>query len=207
MINKVGVLALQGDFAEHAKRFEELGCETVELRSAADIDETLDALVLPGGESTVQVALLEEFGMLEPIRALIEQGLPTFATCAGLVLLASEVEHSNGQQGAAAQEVVAGALATLPVRVKRNAYGRQLASFHAEAPLKIGAGSETEEPVIPMTFIRAPQIQEVYEGAEVLAEVDGAVVAVRYKNQLAATFHPELDSSKTLYNYFLSTFK
>lgn len=204
-MTKIGVLALQGDFEEHAQRLRELGCETVELRSAADLDATLDALVLPGGESTVQAALLEEFAMLEPLQQMIADGVPVFATCAGLVLLAQEVEHANGEQGDTARvERAPGTIATLPVLVRRNAYGRQLASFHAEAPFRVSdAIAFDEAPLIPMTFIRAPQIVEVGEGAQVLAQVDDAVVAVRFGNQLGITFHPELDADETIYELFL----
>ncbi len=204
-MTKIGVLALQGDFEEHAQRLRELACETVELRSAADLDDTLDALVLPGGESTVQAALLEEFAMLEPIRQMIERGIPVFATCAGLVLLAQEVEHANGEQGDTARvESAPGTIATMPVLVRRNAYGRQLASFHAEAPFKVSDTTMLDEaPLIPMTFIRAPQIVEVGEGVQVLAKVDEAVVAVRFGNQLGITFHPELDADDAIYQLFL----
>lgn len=228
-MTKIGVLALQGDFEEHAQRLRALGCETFELRSAADLDEAFDGLVLPGGESTVQAALLEEFAMREPLLRMIERGIPVFATCAGLVLLAQEVEHTNGsredrkeallEQGcslrtdAAPESVgrnlesagrVPGALATLPVCVRRNAYGRQLASSHKVAPFRADEDVPLEEaPSIPMTFIRAPQIIEVGEGVHVLAKEEKAVVAVRFGNQLGITFHPELDTDDTIYQLFL----
>lgn len=225
---KVGVLAVQGDFAEHADRLQRLGCETIELRSAADLDTNLDAVVLPGGESSVQAALLEEFAMKAPLKQMIADGLPVLATCAGLILLASEVEHTNGGTNASAplkQTAVApGALGTLPVRVRRNAYGRQLASFHADAPLQRGRSSamdapseevlqetlrlesapkESDVPCIPLTFIRAPQITETDKGVEALVSVDGTPVAVRFGNQIGITFHPELDDDDTLYQFFL----
>ena len=130
---KIGVLAVQGDFAEHAARLRALGCETIELRCAADLDTALDAIVLPGGESTVQAALLEEFAMAGPIKRMIETGTPVLATCAGLILLAREVEHANGRSDSRAPFERAGwapgAIGTLPVQVRRNAYGRQLASL------------------------------------------------------------------------------
>lgn len=225
---KVGVLAVQGDFAEHADRLQRLGCETVELRSAADLDANLDAVVLPGGESSVQAALLEEFAMLAPLKQMIADGLPVLATCAGLILLASEVEHTNGGTNTSAPlkqaSVAPGALGTLPVRVRRNAYGRQLASFHAAAPLQVcqpsavdapteealqeilrreSAPKENDAPSIPLTFIRAPQITSVNEGVETLVSIEGAPVAVRFGNQIGITFHPELDSDNTLYQFFL----
>lgn len=222
---KIGVLALQGDFEEHAQRLRGLGCETVELRSAADLDESLEALVLPGGESSVQAALLEEFAMREPLQKMVVAGIPVFATCAGLVLLAQEVEHTNGSRRAPARTELAGAashemqracpsscerdrrpgaLATLPVCVRRNAYGRQLASSHKVEPFRLDESSALEDaPLIPMTFIRAPQIVEVGEGVQVLAKDEDAVVAVRYGNQLGITFHPELDPDDTIYRVFL----
>lgn len=224
----IGVLAVQGDFAEHAARLRDLGCETIELRSAADLDAALDAIVLPGGESSVQAALLEEFAMVEPLKRLIADGLPVLATCAGLILLADEVEHANGGEGASAPferaRVASGALGTLPVRVRRNAYGRQLASFHADAPLQASPSSavdtpteeamqeivrsesapkESDAPSIPLTFIRAPQITSVNEGVETLVSIEGAPVAVRFGNQIGITFHPELDDDNTLYQFFL----
>lgn len=205
---KIGVLAVQGDFAEHADRLRALGCETIELRCAADLDTTLDAIVLPGGESTVQAALLEEFAMADPIRRVIETGTPVLATCAGLILLAREVEHANGRNDSRAPFERAGwgsgAIGTLPIQVRRNAYGRQLASFHAEAPLHLGKESEGETPNIPLTFIRAPQIVATDEGVETLVSVDETPVAVRFGNQLGITFHPELDEDDALYRYFLS---
>ena len=224
---RVGVLAVQGDFAEHAARLRDLGCETIELRSAADLDTGLDAIVLPGGESSVQTALLEEFAMTEPLKQLIAEGVPVLATCAGLILLANEVEHTNGGTDASAplkQACIApGAIGTLPVRVKRNAYGRQLASFHAEAPLHGSAPFEScattsssslptadteslavDAPLIPLTFIRAPQIAATGKEVETLVSVDGAPVAVRFGNQVGITFHPELDDDDTLYQFFLS---
>lgn len=201
-MTKIGVLALQGDFEEHAQRLHMLGCETIELRSAADLDEALDGLVLPGGESTAQTTLLEEFAMLEPIRQLIADGLPVFATCAGLVLLAQEVEQ--GERNSHTADRTTGAFATLPVCVRRNAYGRQLASSHKVAPFRADENTTLEEaPCIPMTFIRAPQVTEVGEGVLVLARDGEAVAAVRFGNQLGITFHPELDADDTIYQLFL----
>lgn len=204
---KIGVLAVQGDFAEHAARLRALGCETIELRCAADLDTALDAIVLPGGESTVQAALLEEFAMAGPIKRMIETGTPVLATCAGLILLAREVEHANGRSDSRAPFERAGwapgTIGTLPVQVRRNAYGRQLASFHAEAPLRFNKETGDEVPNIPLTFIRAPQIVATGEGVETLVSVDEAPVAVRFGNQIGITFHPELDEDDTLYQLFL----
>ena len=175
MILKIGILAVQGAFAEHESKLTRLGADCIELRQKEELEEILDGLVLPGGESTVQGKLLKELGMFDLLKEKIEKGLPVLATCAGLILLAENLSNDR--------HVYFG---TLPVTVKRNAYGRQLGSFHTVQPMK-GIGE------VPMTFIRAPYIEQAGEDVEVLAEVDGHIVAVRYKNQLGLSFHPELD--------------
>lgn len=181
------ILALQGAFAEHAQKLRSLGEDVIELRQARDLDRSFDRLVLPGGESTVQRKLLGELDMLEPLRARIQQGMPVMGTCAGLILLAQEIRPSGE----------AGAFATLPIAVERNAYGRQLGSFHAQAPYDQG------EPV-PLSFIRAPAIVELLDDEdEVLCQVEGVPVAVRYRNQLALAFHPELDGDDRIHRSFL----
>ncbi len=185
----VAVLAVQGAFAEHEARLAELGARTVELRQAADLNRPFDRLVLPGGESTVQGKLLDELGMLEGLRARIEDGMPVLGTCAGLILLASRL--------AAHDDKGTPRLATMDALVERNAYGRQLGSFHAQAPI---AGIEGE---VPLTFIRAPRIVEVGPDVETLAEVDGRIVAARQGNQLGVAFHPELDRDTRLHELFL----
>lgn len=181
---KIGILAVQGAFAEHKKMLENLGCECVELRQKSDIC-ALDGLVLPGGESTVQRKLLHELDMFQTIQNMIMNGIPTLATCAGLILLSEEI---NGEE-----DVCFG---TLPVSVKRNAYGRQLGSFQKEAYLE-GIGD------FNMTFIRAPYIESVKEGVSVLATVDDKIVAAQYKNQIGMAFHPELGNDTRLHKYFL----
>lgn len=182
---KIAVLAVQGAFIEHEKMLEKLGAECVELRKKEDLDQAYDGLVLPGGESTVQGKLLKELGMFDRLKEQIEQGLPVLGTCAGLILLAEKL--GNDQRSY---------FQTLPVVVKRNAYGRQLGSFYVESEWK-GIG------IVPMTFIRAPYIESVSEGVDVLAQVDGHIVAVRYENQLALSFHPELDQNLSIHQYFL----
>lgn len=172
---KIGVLALQGAFIEHEKMLEKLGADCVELRKAKDLEQDFDGLVLPGGESTVQGKLLRELGMYEILKEKIENGMPVLATCAGMILLAEKLENDELKH-----------FGTLPVCVKRNAYGRQLGSFHAEAEVK-GIG------IVPMTFIRAPYIESAEKDVEVLAVVEGKTVGVKYGNQLAFAFHPELD--------------
>ncbi len=182
------VLAVQGAFIEHEQRLRKLGENCIELRQAADLARPFDRLVLPGGESTVQGKLLEELGMLEGICARIEDGMPTFATCAGLILLARSL--------AAHDDRGTPRLATMNITAERNAYGRQLGSFHTQADC---AGMSD----VPMTFIRAPYITEAGSGVEVLARVDGRIVAAREGSQLAVAFHPELDEDLRIHQLFL----
>jgi 5'-phosphate synthase pdxT subunit len=180
----VAVLALQGAFAEHEKVLKRLGVNCIELRQAKDLQTPYDGIILPGGESTVQGKLLKELGMFDTIKEQIENGMPVLATCAGLILLASEVEDQEGCH-----------FGTIPMCVHRNAYGRQLGSFHTTAEVK-GVGE------VPMTFIRAPYVAETGDGVEVLATVDGKIVGVQYKNQMAFAFHPELDDDTRIHEKF-----
>ncbi|MDY6285251.1 MAG: pyridoxal 5'-phosphate synthase glutaminase subunit PdxT [Fibrobacter sp.] len=182
---KIGVLAVQGAFIEHERILKSLGAEVFEIRQLRDLDRHLDGLVLPGGESTVQGKLLHDLGLFEPLKNLIEKGLPTFGTCAGLILLANELSNDSHTY-----------FGVLPATVERNAYGRQLGSFYAEENFE-GIGK------VPMTFIRAPLIQSASEGVQVLATVNDQIVAIRYKNQLAISFHPELNEDLRVHRYFL----
>ena len=186
-INKpqIGVLAVQGAFIEHERILKSLGADVFEIRQLRDLDRHLDSLVLPGGESTVQGKLLHDLGLFEPLKNLIEKGLPTFGTCAGLILLANKLSNDSHTYFGA-----------LPATVERNAYGRQLGSFYAEENFE-GIGK------VPMTFIRAPLIQSASEGVQVLATVNDQIVAIRYKNQLAISFHPELNEDLRVHRYFL----
>ena len=156
----IAILALQGAFAEHAATLDRLGVDHFEIRQPRDLERPFDGLILPGGESTVMGKLLRDLELFEPLRERIAAGLPVFGTCAGLILLAKEVEGGVPCFG------------TMDIAVKRNAYGRQLGSFYTEAECK-GVGT------VPMTFIRAPYIESVWGGAEVLATVDGNIVAAR----------------------------
>ena len=187
MTAKIGVLALQGAFIEHIKVLQDLGAETVELRQAADLQQELTGLVLPGGESTVQGKLLHDLGMYDSLREQIAAGLPVLATCAGMILLAERLSNDAKVH-----------FATMPITVRRNAYGRQLGSFRTHADF----GSLGK---IPMTFIRAPYIEKVGEGVQVLSKVGGKIVAAQYGKQLALAFHPELDvaESTAVHEYFL----
>lgn len=182
---KIGILALQGAFIEHQKKLESLGAECVEIRQKSDLERGSDGLVLPGGESTVQGKLLRELDMLGDLKAKIQGGLPVLATCAGLILLAKEISNDDHVY-----------LGTLPVTVERNAYGRQLGSFRTVQEMEyVGQ--------VPMVFIRAPYIKTVGKDVEVLAEVDGRIVAVRYGKQYAMSFHPELNEDSKIHEMFL----
>ncbi len=182
----IAVLAVQGAFIEHERKLEKLGVSCIELRKAEDLKQDYDGLVLPGGESTVQGKLLKELGMFDTVKSQIEAGMPVLATCAGMILLADNLEGGE-----------AGHLQTMPVTVKRNAYGRQLGSFHTEAKLE-GIGE------VPMTFIRAPYVAEAGDGVQILATVEDRIVAVKYKNQIALAFHPELDECDEIHKSFLA---
>ena len=180
----IAVLAVQGAFIEHEKKLEHLGADCIELRKAEDLNQHYDGIVLPGGESTVQGKLMKELGMFDIIKSQIKNGMPVLATCAGMILLADKLEAESKVH-----------LQTIPMTVKRNAYGRQLGSFHTEADVE-GIGE------VPMTFIRAPYVADAGD-AQVLATVEDRIVAVKYKNQLALAFHPELDDNDDIHKAFL----
>lgn len=184
----IAILALQGAFTEHGKMLDVLGAEHFEIRQKKDLERSFDGVILPGGESTVMGRLLRDMELCELLRRKIADGMPVFGTCAGLILLAKEVEGGIPSLG------------TMDVRVKRNAYGRQMGSFSTEQTFQ-GIGE------IPMTFIRAPYITEVSGSAEVLAEVDGKIVAARQGRQLACAFHPELTKDARVHQYFLNMVK
>lgn len=197
---QIGVLAVQGAFIEHEYILQSLGAEVFEIRQLRDLDRPLDGLVLPGGESTVQGKLLRDLGLFEPLKKKIQEGLPVLATCAGAILLAEKIVGENKVH-----------FATLPAIIRRNAYGRQLGSFFTENEVAhVGK--------IPQTFIRAPYFESVGNGVEILsqtsstnitsgANVEAAnaaqIVAVKYRNQIALSFHPELNSDTSIHRYFL----
>lgn len=173
-------MALQGAFVEHEQMLQKLGVETVEIRQMRDWQQPKDGLVLPGGESTVQMRLLKELGLFDPIREAILGGMPVLGTCAGMILLSER------------------RLGTMAIEVRRNAYGRQLGSFHTVGSVE-GIGND-----VPMTFIRAPYIERVLsEKVEVLSTVDGHIVAARQGHQLATAFHPELDGDRRVHQMFV----
>jgi 5'-phosphate synthase pdxT subunit len=183
---RIGILAVQGDFEAHAAMLHELGADTVEVRTVADLD-ACDGLILPGGESTTQLQFLEEEGLFDAIREFSSQGHAIFGTCAGAILLATHVKNP-------AQD----SLKLLDMTVLRNGYGRQLAS-----DVFFGSCSLSKEP-LEMVFIRGPIIEKVSPGITVLARHEGKPALVQKGNLLAATFHPELTTDTTVHRHFLS---
>ena len=185
----IAVLALQGAFIEHEQMLSRLGVSSFEIRQKKDLETPFDGLIIPGGESTVQGKLMRELGLFGPLRERIEAGLPVFGTCAGLLLLAKKIENDERLH-----------FATMDICAVRNAYGRQLGSFYTESEFS-GIGK------IPMTFIRAPYISEVSGDTQILASVDGKIVAARQKDQLVTAFHPELNDDTSVHRYFLDMIK
>ncbi len=181
---KIGILAIQGDFAAHAGMLHSLGAETLEVRTVADLAQC-DALILPGGESTTQLQFLQEEGLFDAIKQFAGKHA-VFGTCAGAILLASKVENP-------AQD----SLGLLEMTVLRNGYGRQLASDVFFGPTKLKSDP------MEMVFIRGPIIERVGAGVQVLAEYAGKPALVQNKNILAATFHPELTEDSTVHRHFL----
>lgn len=197
---KIGILCLQGAFIEHIAILNNLeikdnnnniiNIETFEIRQEKDLTNNLDldGLVLPGGESTTIGKLLIELNMLEHIQKLISNNLPVFGTCAGLILLAKELDNDDKKH-----------IASMNIKVCRNAYGRQLGSFNAV--------EEFNNIKIPMTFIRAPYIKDIGTEVKILSKVDGKIVSAREQNQLVTAFHPELTDNKEVHNYFIEIIK
>jgi len=188
----IGVFALQGDVREHLRMLESLGVDAVGVRRPAELD-SVDALVLPGGESTTMAKLARTFGLLEPLRDRIKRGMPAFGTCAGMILLADHLED-----GAAGQETLGG----LDITVRRNAFGRQVDSFEGELSI-----TGVDGPVHAL-FIRAPWVEAVGPGVEVLGQVevaDGAsrIVAVRQGPLMATSFHPEVGGDTRIHQLFV----
>ena len=183
---KIGILAIQGDFAAHAAMLHSLGAETREVRTVADLQEC-DALILPGGESTTQLQFLQEEGLAEAIKKFVANHHPVFGTCAGAILLATSVNNPHQDS-----------LGLLDMTVLRNAYGRQLAS-------EVSSGnSKLKSEPMEMVFIRAPIIDSVGPGVKILAEFAGKPALVQKDNVLAATFHPELTHDPTVHQHFLA---
>ncbi|MHA4989726.1 pyridoxal 5'-phosphate synthase glutaminase subunit PdxT [Cetobacterium somerae] len=186
---KVGILALQGAFIEHANTLKKLGVEPILIKNAQDLKD-IKGLILPGGESTAIGKLLVDLDLISPIRNLIENGLPTFGTCAGMILLAKNLSNDSRKH-----------LATMDITVKRNAYGRQNDSFSTLENFK-NIDSKVE-----MVFIRAPYIESVGPNVDILAKADSNIVAAREKNMLVTSFHPELTPDLKVHKYFLDIIK
>lgn len=175
---KIAILALQGAFEEHRQVLERMGVESFLVRNLNDWHQGKQALIIPGGESTTMTRIMKDLNIWEELRQEIKSGLPVLGTCAGLIML--DAQH----------------LGTMDILAKRNAYGRQLGSFHTQGEFK-GLGT------VPMTFIRAPYISQVGKDVEILAQVDGHVVAAREGNQLVTAFHPELDDDTRIHELLL----
>ena len=185
---RIGVLALQGDFAEHRTALKKLGVESLEVRLPAQLDG-LDGLIIPGGESTTIARLMDIYEIREPLRQRAGAGLAVWGTCAGMILMAKHLE-----------EDVPEPLDLMNIRVRRNAYGRQVDSFETDLWIP-----ELNDPFFRCVFIRAPKIEVVGEGVEVLGtDVGGGVVAVRQNKLLATAFHPELTSDTRFHQYFVT---
>ena len=189
---KIGVLALQGDFIEHIHILRSLGVEAIQVRKSEQLAD-LDGLIIPGGESTTFGKLAAEFGLIEPLRAFCHAGKPVWGTCAGMIFLAKDVGRKQPVLG------------LMDVKVKRNAFGRQVDSF--EQDLDVPAISTTENGQarpFHAIFIRAPMLESVGQGVEVLAKLDdGTIVAARQGNLMATSFHPELTHDARFHKYFV----
>ncbi len=193
---QVGVLALQGAFAAHAKAFSDV--DVVEIRTPAELEQ-VDALVIPGGESTTISMLIERSGLLDTLKQRIDDGMPTLGTCAGMILLAADIVDGRHDQHA---------LGSIDISVRRNAYGTQLDSF--EADLHIPVLETVDDGCVGTTaaafhgvFIRAPAVERVGADVEVLCTHNDSVVMCRSKNVLVAAFHPELSADPRLHTYFI----
>ena|SRR5581483_8470410 len=198
-MKKIGVLALQGDFREHIYMLRELGAEAVEVRLPEQLRD-LDGLIIPGGESTTIGKIATQYGLIEPIRDMVAQGKPVWGTCAGMIVLAKDVGmagHSRMRQPL---------VGVMDVKVKRNAFGRQVESFETDLDVpEINNGDNgAEHRPFHAIFIRAPLMESVGNGVKVLAKLeDGTIVAARQGNLLATSFHPELTHDSRFHKYFL----
>ena len=183
---KIGVLAMQGAYREHLQMLKTLGVEAIDVRYEQDIDN-IDGLIIPGGESTTKGKLIKTLGLYDKLKSRIQNGMPVWGTCAGMILLAKNIVNESYNH-----------LAVMDINVRRNAYGRQLGSFETKAPVN-GIGDD-----IDMVFIRAPYIESVGENIEVLSTVDGNIVAAQEGNMLVTSFHPELTEDLRVHKYFIN---
>lgn len=184
---KIAVLALQGGVKEHINHLKSLDCETVEVRKVEELDD-LDGLILPGGESTTIGKLLKKTGILDKLKEKILDGFPVWGTCAGMILLAKNIENDETRY-----------LQTMDISVKRNAYGTQIDSFVIEQKVV----DVCQEP-IPLVFIRAPYITRVESNVKIICKVDDNIVAARQDNMLVTSFHPELTNNLEMHKYFIN---
>ncbi len=190
MSPRVGVLALQGDIREHLAALREAGAEAVKVRRLAEL-EAIDALVIPGGESTAMSHLLREFELLEPLRARLADGMPAYGSCAGMILLAREIVDA----GAPGREATP--LNGIDMSVRRNAFGRQVDSFEGDIPF------EGLDSPVHAVFIRAPWVERIGDDVEVLGRADAHIVAVRQGRMLATSFHPEVTGDRRVHKLFV----
>jgi 5'-phosphate synthase pdxT subunit len=186
MNRKIGVLALQGDFAKHITMLEKLGVEAVEIKKPEQL-ENCDGLIIPGGESTTLTKLMEKYGFYEPLRE-FSRKFPVMGTCAGAIMVADKVDDHRVKP-----------LQLISISIHRNGYGRQLDSFITEIEIPF----LSDPSLFRAVFIRAPKIQEANNGAKTLMSCEGKPVMVRENNVLAITFHPELTSDPRIHRYFL----
>ncbi|HKJ86703.1 MAG TPA: pyridoxal 5'-phosphate synthase glutaminase subunit PdxT [Spirochaetia bacterium] len=187
----IGVLSYQGGFAKHLERLGAIGCEPIAVRDVATLAR-VDALIIPGGESTTIGMLLERFGLLEALKERIPEGFPVFGTCAGAILLAREIENSAQPR-----------IGAMDIAIRRNAYGRQIESFEADASAIPDSGFSLSG--FHGVFIRAPKIIRVGADVVSLLEFEGQPILVRSGRLLAATFHPELTGDDRIHRYFVET--
>lgn len=183
---KIGVLGFQGAIVEHCQHIEKVGHEAVVVRYPQQLDD-LAGIILPGGESTTMGKLLNRTGMMEPLRKKLITGLPVWGTCAGMILLAKELEQDSTVH-----------LGVMDIAVKRNAYGTQIDSFDTQVRIP-----EVAEEEIPLVFIRAPYITRIGSGVKVLCEVAGNIVAAQANTMLVTSFHPELTDNSAFHRYFI----
>jgi pyridoxal 5'-phosphate synthase pdxT subunit len=185
---KVGVLALQGDVREHIESLLTCDVEAIAVRRASEI-ESIDALVLPGGESTTIAQLAEVFGIFDLIKNKINKGMPVYGSCAGMILLADQIlDAKEGQKS----------FGGLDITVRRNAFGRQVDSFESDISFDDGSNE-----LIRAVFIRAPWVEKVSDSVQILASIDNHPVAVRSKTALATSFHPEITGDNRVHRYFI----
>ncbi|MBC2579456.1 pyridoxal 5'-phosphate synthase glutaminase subunit PdxT [Clostridium sp. DJ247] len=184
---KIGVLSLQGGVAEHINHIQALGCTALEVKKLEDLED-LNGLILPGGESTTIGKILKERNILIPLREKILSGLPVWGTCAGMILLAKELENDGTTH-----------LSVMDIKVRRNAYGTQIDSFETTEIIE-----EISSIPIPLVFIRAPYIVDSGDNVKILHRVNGNIVAARQDNILVTSFHPELTKNLELHRYFIS---